>query len=149
MENGAMARDANSIELEQLYNGFVKRLVNSYDKLKTKFNTYAAKCLSEKQKRECGLALIAPALVMPHDRAVTDDDQSMLPSASAMMMNPQGAPSNLLRDNMSPRSKRLAMLAQKRFEEDADEEMKVGSPAQASDLAGAHIRMGGRMGQQI
>ena len=74
MENGAMARDANSIELEQLYNGFVKRLVNSYDKLKTKFNTYAAKCLSEKQKRECGLALIAPALVMPHDRAVTDDD---------------------------------------------------------------------------
>ena len=43
-----MARDANSTELEQLYNGFVKRLVSSYDKLKTKFNTYAAKCLSEK-----------------------------------------------------------------------------------------------------
>ena len=55
------------MELEQIYNGFVKRLVNSYDKLKTKFNTYAAKCLSEKQKRECGLALTAPALVMPHE----------------------------------------------------------------------------------
>ena len=48
MENGVMARDANSVELEQLYNGFVRRLVSSYDKLKTKFNTYAAKCLSEK-----------------------------------------------------------------------------------------------------
>lgn len=66
-ESGVLARDANTIELEQLYNGFVKRLVNSYDKLKTKFNTYAAKCLSEKQKRESGLALIAPALVMPHE----------------------------------------------------------------------------------
>ena len=41
------------------------------------------------------------------------------------------------------------MLAQKRFDEDADEEMKVGGPAQASELAGAQIRMGGRMGQQI
>ena len=68
MENGVMARDANSAELEQLYNGFIRRLVNSYDKLKTKFNTYAAKCLSEKQKRECGLALIAPALVLPHEQ---------------------------------------------------------------------------------
>ena len=68
MENGAVARDANSVELEQLYNGFLRRLVNSYDKLKTKFNTYAAKCLSEKQKRECGLGLIAPALVMPYER---------------------------------------------------------------------------------
>lgn len=48
MENGAVARDANSVELEQLYNGFIKRLVNSYDKLKTKFNTYATKCLSER-----------------------------------------------------------------------------------------------------
>jgi len=61
--------DASTIELEQLYNGFVKRLINSYDKLKTKFNTYAAKCLSERQKRECGLALVAPALVLPHERS--------------------------------------------------------------------------------
>ena len=69
MENGAVARDANSAELEALYNNFLRRLVNSYDKLKTKFNTYAAKCLSDRQKRECGLALIAPALVMPHEQA--------------------------------------------------------------------------------
>ncbi len=48
MENGAVARDANSVELEQLYNGFVRRLVSSYDKLKNKFNTYATKCMSEK-----------------------------------------------------------------------------------------------------
>ena len=67
MDNGNTAKDANTGELELIYNGFVKRLVNSYDKLKTKFNTYAAKCLSEKQKRECGLALTAPALVLPHE----------------------------------------------------------------------------------
>ena len=98
MENGAVARDANTIELEQLYNGFVKRLINSYDKLKTKFNTYAAKCLSERQKRECGLALVAPALILPHEKAA-------MPEGG--VENPQlygGNPSAALHQNMSPRS---------------------------------------------
>ena len=97
MENGAVARDANTIELEQLYNGFVKRLINSYDKLKTKFNTYAAKCLSERQKRECGLALVAPALILPHEKAAMPEGAD----------NPQqygGNPNAALHLNMSPRS---------------------------------------------
>lgn len=98
MENGAVARDANTIELEQLYNGFVKRLINSYDKLKTKFNTYAAKCLSERQKRECGLALVAPALILPHEKAA-------MPEGGAENTQLYGGnPSAALQQNMSPRS---------------------------------------------
>ena len=47
-ENGQMAGDVNTQEMEELYNGYIQQLVASYEKLKTKFNTYAAKCLSEK-----------------------------------------------------------------------------------------------------
>merc|ERR1712060_676910 len=64
-DNGQMASDVNLHEMEELYNGYIQQLVSSYDKLKTKFNTYAAKCLSEKQKREYGISLVAPALLMP------------------------------------------------------------------------------------
>ena len=63
-----MANDINTLEMEELYNGYIQQLVASYEKLKTKFNTYAAKCLSEKQKRECGLTLIAPNLLLPYDK---------------------------------------------------------------------------------
>ena len=83
-----MASDVNIQEMEELYNGYIQQLVNSYDKLKTKFNTYAAKCLSEKQKRECGLVLTAPVIILPHEK----DQQSQA------------------RGNMSPKSKRLASM---------------------------------------
>ena len=63
------------------------------------------------------------------------------------MMNSQGGSQALLRDNMSPRSKRLAMLQQKRFEDD-DEEVK-GSFSNGSDQDNNQARMGGRMGSQI
>ena len=63
------------------------------------------------------------------------------------MMNSQGGSQTLLRDNMSPRSKRLAMLQQKRFEDD-DEEVK-GSFSNGSDQDNNQARMGGRMGSQI
>ena len=93
-----MANDINTLEMEELYNGYIQQLVASYEKLKTKFNTYAAKCLSEKQKRECGLALIAPNLLLPYDR--------------------EQANQQAIKDVASPRSKKLAMLQQKRFEEE-------------------------------
>jgi len=46
----------------------MQALVNSYEKLKGKFNTFAAKCLSEKQKRESGLILVAPPIILPNDK---------------------------------------------------------------------------------
>ena len=116
-ENGQMAGDVNLHEMEELYNGYIQQMVSSYDKIKTKFNTYAAKCLSEKQKRECGLSLVAPPIVMPHE---VQQQNLMHPNQS--------------RVQMSPRSKKLAMLQQKNF----DEEEKDGDS-----------RMGGRMGHQI
>jgi len=86
MDNGALAHDANSAELQQIYSGYVKRLVNSYEKLKTKFNTYAAKCLSERQKRECGLALVAPPLVLPHELAGQGGDVPAQQNSSAQSL---------------------------------------------------------------
>ena len=48
-------------------------LIGSYEKLKGKFNNFAAKCLSERQKRESGLILVAPALVMPTDKEMQEE----------------------------------------------------------------------------
>ena len=64
------------------------------------------------------------------------------------MSNPQGnnTPLSLLRDNMSPRSRGLAMLQQKRFDE-AEEESKTAIVNQSEN--NAQVRMGGRMGSQI
>lgn len=55
----------------------MQTLVASYEKMKGKFNTFAAKCLSEKQKRESGLLLVAPPLSMPGDK---DPDSDALDS---------------------------------------------------------------------
>ena len=55
-------------EFENIYNSYVGQLVQSYDALKSKFSTYVAKCLSEKQRRDCGMSLAAPAIVMPCDQ---------------------------------------------------------------------------------
>ena len=49
-------------------------LIASYDKLKGKFNVFAAKCLSEKQKRESGLILVAPPLIMPADKEQQENE---------------------------------------------------------------------------
>ena len=66
-----------------------------------------------------------------------------------MSSNPQGnnnTPQSLLRDNMSPRSRGLAMLQQKRFD-GAEEESKTAIGNQSEN--NAQVRMGGRMGSQI
>lgn len=57
-----MASDLDADEVDKIYSGYMEALVGSYDKLKGRFNTFAAKCLSEKQKRESGLLLVAPPL---------------------------------------------------------------------------------------
>jgi hypothetical protein len=46
--------------------------MGAYDKLKGRFNSLAAKCLSEKQKRESGLLLVAPPLQLPGDRELLE-----------------------------------------------------------------------------
>jgi hypothetical protein len=56
----------NARHCEAIYSWVISQLVNSYDRLKSKFNSFAAKCLTERQKRECGsLTLIAPPLILP------------------------------------------------------------------------------------
>ncbi len=74
-DRGELADDINASEIDQIYNGYMQSLVSSYEKMKGKFNTFAAKCLSEKQKRESGLLLVAPPLCLPGDKD-SDTDYS-------------------------------------------------------------------------
>jgi len=43
-----MENDLSANEVDQIYSGYMEALIAAYDKLKGKFNTFAAKCLSEK-----------------------------------------------------------------------------------------------------
>ena len=47
-DKGEMVNDLDASEVDKLYGGYMDALVGSYDKLKGRFNTFAAKCLSEK-----------------------------------------------------------------------------------------------------
>ncbi len=67
-QRGEITEDIDPVEVDQIYNGYMQILSQSYEKLKGKFNAFAAKCLSERQKRESGLILVAPPLVMPHEK---------------------------------------------------------------------------------
>jgi hypothetical protein len=67
-----MMNDLDADEVEKIYSGYMEALVSAYDKLKGRFNTFAAKCLSEKQKRESGLLLVAPPLQLPGDRELIE-----------------------------------------------------------------------------
>jgi len=55
----------------------MRTLIASYDKLKGKFNSFAAKCLSEKQKRESGMILQAPPLLMPYEKEAKDREEDI------------------------------------------------------------------------
>ncbi len=66
-----------------IYNGYMQTLMSSYEKLKGKFNSFAAKCLSEKQKRESGLILVAPPLVVPTDKEADQETSATVHSHSA------------------------------------------------------------------
>ena len=69
--------------MDQIYNGYMHALVGAYDKLKGRFNTLAAKCLSEKQKRESGLVLVAPPLQHPVDTEVIEQDAKEMNQAAS------------------------------------------------------------------
>lgn len=47
---------------------YMQCLIDSYERLKSKFNQLQTRCLSEKQKKECGLNLVAAALMMPQEK---------------------------------------------------------------------------------
>jgi len=44
----ALSEQPNLRHLEMLYSNIVGQLVGSYDRLKSKFNSFAAKCLTER-----------------------------------------------------------------------------------------------------
>ncbi|CDW80262.1 serine [Stylonychia lemnae] len=67
-EKGEIADDIDAEEIDQIYSGYMQALMTSYEKLKGKFNNFAAKCLSERQKRESGLLLVAPPLSLPGEK---------------------------------------------------------------------------------
>ena len=66
-DNGEMIDDINSKDVDQIYDDYVRVLTGMYERLRGKFNHFASKCLSEKQKRESGLVLTAPPLTMPSE----------------------------------------------------------------------------------
>lgn len=55
----------------------MQALMASYEKLKGKYNTFAAKCLSERQKRESGLILVAPPLVLPSEKESQEAENNL------------------------------------------------------------------------
>ena len=73
-----MAEDIDVNEVDQIYNGYMHALIGAYDKLKGRFNSLASKCLSEKQKRESGLVLVAPPLQHPGDRELLEQEAKEL-----------------------------------------------------------------------
>ena len=46
--SGTLAEDLSSQEVDHIYQSYMQALVSAYDKLKGRFNTFAAKCLSER-----------------------------------------------------------------------------------------------------
>lgn len=73
-ERGELAEDIEASEVDIIYNMYMNALVQAYDKLKGRFNTFASKCLSERQKRESGLLLVAPPIQMPGDKEVIEQE---------------------------------------------------------------------------
>lgn len=59
-KNGKIPQNLNSNEIEQLYNGFMSHMGQSYELMLASYNTYASRCLSDKQKRESGIELVGP-----------------------------------------------------------------------------------------
>lgn len=47
-DRGEIGDDVDNAEVDMIYNGYMQTLVSSYEKLKGKYNSFAAKCLSER-----------------------------------------------------------------------------------------------------
>jgi len=56
----------------------MQSLIDSYDRLKSKFNQFQTRCLSEKQKKESGLMMAAPSLLMPQEKDRLDEEMDLL-----------------------------------------------------------------------
>ena len=60
--NGDMPLQVDLHEVDLFYNEYMKVMFTMYEKLRGKFNLFANKCLSEKQKSEFGIILVDPSL---------------------------------------------------------------------------------------
>lgn len=75
---GELSETINATEINQIYLAYMQSLIDSYDRLKSKFNQFQTRCLSDKQKRECGLLLVAPQLMMPQEKDRQDEEMDQL-----------------------------------------------------------------------
>ena len=62
----------------------MQTLVDTYERLKSKFNQFQTRCLSEKQKKQCGINLVAPPLVLPQEKDRQDQDADVLNSGGEL-----------------------------------------------------------------
>lgn len=60
------AERVDTREAELIYNNYVEPLISSYDKLKTRYCTYAGKCLTDRMKKDYNISAVPPALTLPH-----------------------------------------------------------------------------------
>lgn len=75
LKDAAKSSLESAQEFELIYNSFLQEMIKSYDNVKSKFSTYVAKCLSEKQRRDCGMSLAAPAIILPYEQSLQRDDE--------------------------------------------------------------------------
>lgn len=65
---GEVTDQIDKHEINQIYMAYLQSLIDSYERLKVKFNQFQMRCLTEKQKRESGLIAAAPAIIMPMEK---------------------------------------------------------------------------------
>ena len=73
-KNGEINAQIDTKVINAIYASYMQSLVDSYERLKIKFNQLQTRCLTEKQRKEQGLNLVAPTLVMPVDKDRQDDE---------------------------------------------------------------------------
>lgn len=57
---------------------YMQSLVDSFDRLKSKYNQLQTRCLTDKQKKECGVMLVAPQLLMPQEKDRQDEEMDLM-----------------------------------------------------------------------
>jgi len=67
-EDGVVSEKLNTTEINSIYLAYLQSLVESYERLKSKYNQFLSRCLQDKQKKENGLTGSAPNLVMPLEK---------------------------------------------------------------------------------
>lgn len=72
---GDISSDIDTREVNAVYLSYMQSLIDAYDRLKSKFNQLQTRCLSEKQKRECGVDRVAPTLIMPQEKDRQDEER--------------------------------------------------------------------------